>query len=162
MTDDAARFRRATRGARTLLVPPGAVGTVTAELGRALTAAQFTPTTAATAAGVVGLYRRGSAVGDVLLGGSGLSLLTSRIGPLSALGVVVVWAGAVDPARSRVIVSMVAGSHVGDDFVTAVDDAVAALRRQGIIAQDDGWSRAVDVPADLAANPKRAAELGLV
>ncbi|CAN7276887.1 hypothetical protein LJR044_003650 [Microbacterium foliorum] len=61
------------------------------------------------------------------------------------------------------IVSLVAGSHVGGDFVDGVDEAVRALVSRGIPVEDDGWSRSVDVDVDetLPANSRRAAELGL-
>jgi hypothetical protein len=107
------------------------------------------------------IHRRGSVVGDVLIGGSGLSTLTTRLGPLSARGVAVTWIGPVDAHSIRVIVSLVAGSHVGGDFVDGVDEAVRALVSRGIPVEDDGWSRSVDVDETLPANPRRAAELGL-
>lgn len=103
----------------------------------------------------------GSVVGDVLIGGSGLSALTTRLGPLSARGVAVTWIGPVDAHSIRVIVSLVAGSHVGGDFVDGVDDAVRVLASRGVPIEDEGWSRSVDVDETLPANPRRAAELGL-
>jgi hypothetical protein len=158
---DVRRLRRAVNGARTFTVPVDAVATALAEIHRAMHAAHFRAATPPTAAGAARTYRRGSVVGDVLIGGSGLSTLTTRLGPLSAKGVVVVWVGEHLPGTARVIVSLVDGSHVGGDFVDAVDDAVSDLIARGVAVSDDVWSRAVDVDPAIPANPRRAAELGL-
>lgn len=158
MTEDPKRLRWAVNGARTVTVPTDAVDAVLGEVDRAMQAAHFRRDSAAS--GVERVYRRGSAVGDVLIGGSGLSVITSRIGPLSAKGVTIVCVDRSD-ARARVIVSLVAGSHVGADFVDAVEDAVRALTARGVPVDDRGWTRAVDVDPALPANPRRAAELGL-
>lgn len=158
---DIRRLRRAVNGARTFSVPADAVATVLAEIDRAMHAAHFRAATPATASGATRTYRRGSALGDVLIGGSGLSTLTTRLGPLSAKGVVVVWVGEHLPGTARLIVSLVDGSHVGGDFVDAVDDAVRGLIARCVAVSDDAWSRAVDVDPTLPAHPRRAAELGL-
>ncbi|WP_312169325.1 hypothetical protein [Microbacterium sp.] len=71
------------------------------------------------------------------------------------------WVGEHLPGTARVIVSLVDGSHVGGDFVDAVDDAVRGLIARGVAVSDDAWSRAVDVDPTLPAHPGRAAELGL-
>jgi hypothetical protein len=142
-------------------VPVDAVATALAEIDRAMQSADFRAATPPTAAGAARIYRRGSALGDVLIGGSGLSTLTTRLGPLSAKGVVVVWVGEHRPGTMRLIVSLVDGSHVGGDFVDAVDDAVRGLIARGVPVSDDAWSRAVDVDPTLPTHPRRAAELGL-
>jgi len=158
MTEDPRRLRWAVNGARTLLVPADAVDAALSELDRTMRSAHFRLDPSAT--GAPRVYRRGSAMGDVLIGGSGLSVITSRLGPLSAKGVTVVHVDARD-AWARIIVSLVAGSHVGGEFVDAVGDAVRALVARGVPLDDQGWSRAVDVDRGLPAHPHRAAELGL-
>lgn len=161
MTEDPRRLRWAVNGARTLRIPAGAVDAALVEIDRAMEAAHFRADAPGAEAGVQRIYRRGSVVGDVLIGGSGLSTITTRLGPLSARGVVVTWVGAVDAHSNRVIVSLVAGSHVGGDFVDGVDDAVRALVSRGVPVEDEGWSRSVDVDQTLPANPRRADELGI-
>nr|WP_201470592.1 hypothetical protein [Microbacterium hydrocarbonoxydans] len=158
MTEDPKRLRWAVNGARTFTVPTDAVGAVLGELDRTMQAAHFRRDPSAS--GAERVYRRGSTVGDVLIGGSGLSVITSRIGPLSAKGVAIVSVDHSD-AAARVIVSLVAGSHVGADFVDAVEDAVGAFTARGVPLDDQGWTRAVDVDPALPANPRRATELGL-
>lgn len=161
MTEDARRLRWAVNGARTFRIPSDAVDVTLFEIDRAMQAAHFRTDAADANTGVQRLHRRGSVVGDVLIGGSGLSAITTRIGPLSARGVAVTWIGAVDPQTARVIVSLVAGSHVGGDFVDGVDEAIRALVSRGVPVEDEGWSRSVDIDPTLPANPRRAAELGL-
>ncbi|QDE36383.1 hypothetical protein FIV50_17295 [Microbacterium foliorum] len=161
MTEDPRRLRWAVNGARTFRIPAEAADVALVEIDRAMQAAHFRADAPGAEAGVQRLYRRGSVVGDVLIGGSGLSALTTRLGPLSARGVAVTWIGPVDANSICVIVSLVAGSHVGGDFVDGVDDAVHALVSRGIPVEDEGWSRSVDVDQTLPANPRRAAELGL-
>lgn len=153
--------RGSLRGARTFDVPTDAVTTVLGELDRAFDDAHFRSRAVDPASGALRLYRRGSVVGDVLIGGTGLSLITSRIGPLSTLGVVVVWVGAQSSGISRVIVSLVAGSELGAEVVDAVQNVVQSLGARGIPLADHGWSRAVDVDPSLPVHPRRAAELGL-
>lgn len=160
MTEDPKRLRWAVNGARTFTVPTDAVGAVIGEFDRTMKAAHFRTDATAPPSGAERVYRRGSVVGDVLIGGSGLSAITSRLGPLSAKGVAVVSLGDRD-ARTQVIVSLVAGSHVGADFVDAVEDAVSTLAARGVPLDDQGWSRAVDIDPSLPANPRRAGELGL-
>lgn len=161
VTEDPRRLRWAVNGARTFRIPAGAADVALVEIDRAMQAAHFRADAPRAEAGVQRIYRRGSVVGDVLIGGSGLSALTTRLGPLSARGVAVTWIGPVDAHSIRVIVSLVAGSHVGGDFVDGVDDAVRALASRGVPIEDEGWSRSVDVDETLPANPRRAAELGL-
>lgn len=161
MTKDARRLRWAVNGARTFRVAADAVTIVLQEIDDAMSTARFRARTPAPEAGVSRVYRRGSVVGDVLIGGSGLSAFTTRIGPLSARGVAVVWIGADDAHTARVIVSLVAGSHIGADFVDGVDEALSALRSRGVPVEDEGWSRSVDVDPTLPAHPHRAAERGL-
>ncbi|WP_146115340.1 hypothetical protein [Microbacterium sp. MYb62] len=161
MTEDPRRLRWAVNGARTFRVPADAVEIALVEIDRAMQAAHFRTDTPDATTGVQRIHRRGSVVGDVLIGGSGLSAITTRVGPLSARGVAVTWVGAGDPQTTRVIVSLIAGSHVGGDFVDGVDDAVRALLARGVPVQDEGWSRSVDIDPALPANPRRAAELGL-
>jgi len=158
---DIARLRRSVNGARTFSVPTEVMPRILAEVDRAMHDARFRSRPIDAASGALRVYRRGSLIGDVLIGGSGLSMVTRRIGPLSALGVVVVWAGERTPDTSCVIVSLVSGSHVGADFVAAVEAAVHVLSTAGIPLADEGWSRAVDVDPMLPANPRRAAALGL-
>lgn len=159
MTENSKRLRWAVNGARTFSVPADAVGASLREIDLAMRAASFRPDPRAE--GAEGVYRRGSIIGDVLIGGSGLSAVTSRLGPLSTKGVAVV---SVDrrESRARVIVALVAGSHVGAEFVDGVENAVRALAAQVVPLDDEGWSRAVDVDRALAANPRRAAELGIL
>ncbi|MEX0159523.1 MULTISPECIES: hypothetical protein [unclassified Microbacterium] len=161
MTEDPRRLRWAVNGARTFHIPADAADVALVEIDRAMQAAHFRADVPGAEAGVQRIHRRGSVVGDVLIGGGGLSTLTTRLGPLSARGVAVTWIGPVDAHSIRVIVSLVAGSHVGGDFVDGVDEAVRALVSRGIPVEDDGWSRSVDVDETLPANPGRAAELGL-
>lgn len=161
MTEDPKRLRWAVNGARTFTVPTDAVVAVLGEFDRTMKAAHFRADATLAASGAERVYRRGSVVGDVLIGGSGLSAITSRLGPLSAKGVAVVSLGDRG-AHTQVIVSLVAGSHVGADFVDAVVDAVSALVARGVPIDDQGWSRAVDIDPSLPANPRRAGELGLV
>jgi hypothetical protein len=161
VTEDPKRLRWAVNGARTFTIPTDAVGAVLGEIDRTMRSAHFRADATAAASGAERVYRRGSVVGDVLIGGSGLSAITSRLGPLSAKGVAVVSVGG-QGAHTQVIVSLVAGSHVGADFVDAVEDAVSALATRGVPIDDQGWSRAVDVDPSLPANPRRAGDLGLV
>ena len=109
---DAQRARWAVNGARTITVPADAVAAVLGEIDRTMRSAHFRAGTFSPASGAERVYRRGSVVGDVLIGGSGLSAITSRLGPLSAKGVAVVTVGARG-TQAEVIVSLVAGSHVG-------------------------------------------------
>lgn len=161
VTEDPRRLRWAVNGARTFRIPAEAADVALVEIDRAMQAAHFRADAPGAEAGVQRLYRRGSVVGDVLIGGSGLSALTTRLGPLSARGVAVTWIGPVDANSICVIVSLVAGSHVGGDFVDGVDGAVRTLLSCGVPVEDEGWSRSVDVDETLPANPRRAAELGL-
>jgi hypothetical protein len=161
MVDDRHIRRGTLRGARTFTVPTDAVPMVLRALDRAIPAAHFRARSVDTSTGAVRYYRRGSLAADVLFGGTGLSLVTRRIGPLSALGVVVVWAGEQDAGTTRVIVSLVRGHEVGAEFVSATDEAVGALQHLGLLLGDGGWSRAVDVDPGLPVHPSRAAELGL-
>lgn len=161
VTEDPGRLRWAVNGARTFRIPADAADVALVEIDRAMHAAHFRADAPGAEAGVQRVYRRGSVVGDVLIGGSGLSAVTTRLGPLSARGVAVTWIGPVDAHSIRVIVSLVAGSHVGGDFVDGVDEAVSALASRGVPIEDEGWSRSVDVDETLPANPRRAAELGL-
>lgn len=161
VTEDPRRLRWAVNGARTFRLPADAADIALGEVDRAMQAAHFRAEAPGAEVGVQRIYRRGSVVGDVLIGGSGLSSLTTRLGPLSVRGVAVTWIGAVDAQSIRVIVSLVAGSHVGGDFVDGVDEAVRTLVSRGIPLRDEGWSRSVDVDQTLPANPRRAAELGL-
>ena len=161
MTEDPRRLRRAVNGARTFRIPADAADVALLEVDRAMQAAHFRADAPGAEAEVRRIYRRGSIVGDVLIGGSGLSTITTRLGPLSARGVAVTWIGAVGANSSRVIVSLIAGSHVGGDFVDGVDDAMHALVARGVLVEDEGWSRSIDVDRALPANPRRAAELGL-
>lgn len=161
MSTPAHGIRWAVNGARTITIPSSATGVLASEIDHALTGAHFRIRPHSGVDGVLRAYERGSAIGDVLIGGSGLAAITRRVGPLSVRGAIVLWAGASTGGHSRAIISLVAGSHIGGDFVDAVDRALDAITRQGLPVQDDGWSRAVDVPAELPANPGRARELGL-
>lgn len=161
MTADAGRLRWAVNGARTIVIPTDAVPAALAELDRAMHDAHFRADASRAPEMAHRIYRRGSVVGDVLIGGSGLSAITSRLGPLSAKGTVVVSVEERPDASARVITSLVAGSHVGGDFVDAVEDAVRVLSTRGVLLEDAGWTRAVDVDPALPANPRRAAELGI-
>lgn len=161
MSIDIGRLRRSINGARAIRVPTDAVGVALCELDRTFQAAHFRAGDTLGVAGVQRVLRRGSLIGDILIGGSGLSTVTTRIGPLSARGVVVVWIGAETAEHSRLIVSLVAGDHVGGDVVEAVEAAVDALRYRGVPIRDDGWTRAADIDPASPANPHRAAHLGL-
>ncbi|KQQ67129.1 hypothetical protein ASF63_07860 [Microbacterium sp. Leaf320] len=156
------RLRWAVNGARTFDVPMDATRTVLAEIDRAVRAAHFRPDAPPHGSGAQAVYRRGSALGDVLIGGSGLSALTTRLGPVSVHGAIVVWLGERGPDSARVIISLVAGSHVGGDFVDAVEDVLRLIHSRGVPVDDAGWSRAADIERTSPANPRRAAELGLV
>lgn len=120
-------------------------------------------TTPLSADGTV-VLRRGTHVGDVLLGGSGLELVTSRLGPLSLRGVVVVTAGTAAPdapGAAQVIVSLVAGDGLAPEVAAAVDDAVDVLSARGVPVGGAGWTRAIDLPAASLAHPAAAAAAGI-
>ena len=161
MSVDERRLRWAVNGARTVVIPTDAVPAALAELDRAMHDAHFRADASHAPEMAHRVYRRGSVVGDVLIGGSGLSAITSRLGPLSAKGIVVVSVEERPDASARVIASLVAGSHVGGDFVDAVEDAVRVLASRELLIEDAGWTRAVDVDPTSPANPRRAAELGI-
>ncbi|MGJ0389974.1 hypothetical protein [Microbacterium sp. CGR1] len=162
MTRSPQGLRWAVNGAHAFDVSTPATHTVLAEIDRVMRTSQFRADAPRDDPGALRVYRRGSALGDVLIGGSGLSAITTRIGPLSVHGVVVVWVGEHGPDSARVIVSLVAGSHIGGDFIDAVEEALRLIRSRGVAMDDAGWSRAADVDRTSPANPRRAAELGLV
>ncbi|WP_431075019.1 hypothetical protein [Microbacterium phyllosphaerae] len=162
MTRSPQRLRWAVNGARTFDVPTTATRTALTEIDRAVRAMHFRSDALPPDSGAHRVYRRGSALGDVLIGGSGLSAITSRIGPLSVHGVIVVSLDGYGADSTRVIVSLVAGSHGGGDFVDAVDAALRLIGSHHIPVNDAGWSRAVDVDRMSPANPHRAAELDLI
>ncbi len=76
-------------------------------------------------------------------------------------GGVVVWSTSVPETHIRMILSLVFGPESSRDFTVAVDNALAAAARRGVSIEDEGWTRAVDVPEDSSAHPATAAELGL-
>lgn len=162
MSEDPKRLRWAVNGARQLRIPADAVEILLAEVDRAMLAGHFRPAKHDETTGALRVYQRGSYLGDVLIGGSGLAAITNRIGPLSSRGVAVVWVGPDEQQSVRVIISLVAGTDVGADFVDAVERALAAVVARGVPVTDAGWNRAVDVDRSLPAHPHRARELGLV
>jgi hypothetical protein len=106
------------------------------------------------------VYERGSFIADTLFNGTGLSLLTTRVGPLSMQAVVVLTTRAVNDL-SRVIVSMVVGGEVAPEIAREVDAAIDDLVARGIVVEGPGWARAVDVPRESLGHPKTAREHGI-
>ena len=106
------------------------------------------------------VYQRGSVIADTLFSGTGLSLLTTRVGPLSMKAVVVLTTRTADDV-CRVIVSMVVGGEVAPEIAREVDAAIDALVAHGIVVEGPGWARAVDVPRDSLGHPRTAREHGI-
>lgn len=106
------------------------------------------------------VLRRGSLVGDTLLNGTGLSLVTSRLGPLSLQAVVVVHAVAAD-ADAEITASMVVGDELAPTVADAVDAVIDDLAARGIPVGGPGWTRSVDLPRASLGHPDTAREHGL-
>ncbi|WP_147301818.1 hypothetical protein [Microbacterium sp. AG157] len=106
------------------------------------------------------VYERGGAVADALFTGTGLSLLTTRVGPLSMKAVVVLTTRTADD-QCRVIVSMVVGDEVAPEIAREMDAAIDDLVARGIVVEGPGWARAVDVPRESLGHPQTAREHGI-
>jgi len=145
------------RAACRFTVPPSESTAGIVAVGELLGRAGFTRADAPD--GVI-VLRRGSAVGDTILNGTGLSLLTSRLGPLSLEAVVVVEATPRDDL-TEIVVSMVLGDELAPTVAEAVDAVIDGLVARGVAVVGAGWGRAVDLPAESLGNPKTAREHGL-
>lgn len=148
--------------ARILTVPADALDVVLSELDRAFQAAKFSvrvPTSA-----VDRVYARGSVIGDVLLGGSGASALTTRLGPLAMRADVILATADVQGHRTRFTISLVTGTwdDVGRDVHAATEDALRGAGARGVPITDAGHLRAVDLPPSDPGNPDTASRLGLI
>ena len=106
------------------------------------------------------VWERGGIVSETLLNGTGLSVITTRIGPFSLKAVIVVTAR-VEGERCRVIVSMVVGSQLADEISREVDAAIDDLVGNGIRVEGPGWMRVADLPRDTLAHPRTAREHGI-
>ncbi|MBS1906298.1 MAG: hypothetical protein JST33_06945 [Actinobacteria bacterium] len=149
-------------GARVVVVPGGAVEQIAAGLDRALGAHRFRVVPTHGVEGLVRFYRRGSAAGDVLIGGSGLGAFTRTLGPLlSVRGGVVLHAESMADGRIRLTAALVFGDDSIPDVTKALDAIIREAAARGTPIDDQGWIRAVDVPSSSPANPKTAAALGL-
>jgi hypothetical protein len=103
------------------------------------------------------VLRRGSAVGDTVLTGTGLGLLVgSKLGPLSYRGIAVLEVTSSTAGTGRLVASLVTGDGLGPEFAAAVDAAVDATASAGVSVSGPGWMRAVDVPAESFGYPKTA------
>jgi hypothetical protein len=103
------------------------------------------------------VLRRGSAVGDTLLTGTGLGLLVgSKIGPLSYRGIAVVEVTSTTAGTERLVSSLVTGDDLGPEFAAAVDAAADAAVAAGAGVTGPGWMRPVDVPPESFGYPKTA------
>ncbi len=80
------------------------------------------------------VYERGSFLAETLFNGTGLSLLTTRVGPLSMQAVVVLTTRTVNDL-SRVIVSMVVGGEVAPEIAREVDAAIDDLVARGVVVE---------------------------
>ncbi|WP_295824513.1 hypothetical protein [uncultured Microbacterium sp.] len=106
------------------------------------------------------VYSRGSFLADTFFNGTGLSLLTTRVGPLSMQAVVVLTTRTVNDL-SRVIVSMVVGGEVAPEIAREMDAAIDGLVARGVVVEGPGWARAVDVPRESLGHPRTAREHGI-
>ncbi|HRN30230.1 MAG TPA: hypothetical protein PK781_09555 [Terrimesophilobacter sp.] len=113
-------------------------------------------------AGVQRVYQRGSRLGDVLIGGSGLDTFTKRVGPLSVRGVVVVAAEPTGAGTARVTIALVGGFDLDTLVMRAVDESITGAGARGIHpVADEGWSAANTLPESSPAHPQTAHALGL-
>lgn len=106
------------------------------------------------------VLRRGSVIGDTILNGTGLTLITKRIGPLSVKAIVVVHA-APSGEDAEVTASMLAGDELAPVITDAVDAVIDRLIARGIPVDGPGWTRSVDLPRQNIGHPKTAREHGL-
>ncbi|MDQ1123062.1 hypothetical protein QE412_001635 [Microbacterium trichothecenolyticum] len=111
--------------------------------------------------GEVIVMRRGSFFGDAVLNGTGLALVTSRLGPLSKHAVVLVDAVPVGE-QSEIVVSMIVGHELSPIVADAVDPVVDDLAARGAIVQGPGWMRPVDLPRESLGHPSTAKERGYI
>ncbi|MDR6690333.1 hypothetical protein J2X55_001232 [Microbacterium sp. 1154] len=146
-------------------VPQEAQDATVAAMTEALRRAHLRPAperarTAEPAGEALSVWQRGDAVSEALLDNTGLSLLVTRIGPLSLKAVVVVtWRP--EGERCRVIVSMVVGGQLADEISREVDAAIDALVADGVRVDGPGWMRVADLPRESLAHPKTAREHGI-
>lgn len=103
------------------------------------------------------VLRRGSAVGDTLLNATGLSLMTSRLGPLSLQAVFVVDVTTVDE-HTEIVVSLVVGDELAPTVADTVDAVIDELIASGIPVSGPGWTRSVDLPRESLGHPDTARE----
>lgn len=145
------------RAACRVVVAPDVAPQAIAEITDALRAEGFA--LAEAPEGVV-VLRRGSVVGDTLLNGTGLSLITKRLGPLSVQAIVVVQA-APSAQDAEVTASMVVGDELAPVIADAVDAVIDRLLARGIRVEGPGWTRSVDLPRENIGHPETAREHGL-
>lgn len=138
-----------------------AVNLVLGELDQTFAATHFAQRPFTIGEGVLRVYERGSIVSDTLLTATGLAAWTTRIGPLSVQGRILVWAGIAGPGCAQMIVSQVTGGPISRDVVAATDAAVAATQARGVTIDSPRWIRAVDLPESSPAHPRTAHRLAL-
>lgn len=162
------RFRRrspvgsfSARHARTFTVPVDALTTLTSVLDTAFSHGHFRHDSVVPADGVLRAYGRGSALSDAVLGGTGLSAFTTRIGPLSLRGRVLLCVEKPIGGSVRVVISQVTGDAISADIVTIVNDALQTLAARGVPIADDGWCRSLDLPSASPGHPHTARGRGL-
>ncbi len=139
------------------VVAPELAAQAVADVSDALQAEGFT--LAEAPEGVV-VLRRGSVVGDTILNGTGLTLVTKRIGPLSVKAIVVVYA-APSAQDAEVTASMLVGDELSPVVTGAVDAVIDRLLARGVRVAGPGWTRSVDLPRENIGHPKTAREHGL-
>ena len=155
--------------ARTIEVAAASAPAFVAILGEALGTAHFAPAeipggTAPGGAGeesVVAIFRRGTAIGDLLITQVAFANRITKIGPLSMRGVIVVTTKAGAAGRTRMTVSLIEGYELGVEFGAAVDAALERARGANIAVDDEGWSRATDLPESSPASPRGARAVGI-
>ncbi|WP_136587101.1 hypothetical protein [Microbacterium hydrothermale] len=145
------------RAACRFVIAPEVAAQAVADVSDALRAEGFDPAEAPE--GVV-VLRRGNLIGDTILNGTGLTLITKRLGPLSVKAIVVIHA-APSAQDAEVTVSMLAGNELAPVIAEAVDAVIDRLLARGIPVAGPGWTRSVDLPRENIGHPRTAREHGL-
>ncbi|MEQ6897847.1 hypothetical protein [Microbacterium sp. KR10-403] len=155
--------RLSLQGARIVTAPADAVDELVDAADHAFDQQHFRVRRRPDVAGVRALYRRGSTAEDLTLFASGIETLVHRIGPFSALGVIVLWIDDApdDAGRVRAVLSMIRGYDLRREFTTAAASLIADLADRGMAIQDLGWQHAVLLADDCPANPRTARRIGL-
>ena len=86
----------------------------------------------------VRVFRRGSSWQETLLLGSGLSLFSSKVGPLSLEATVVIEQTAAGGGSTRVIAAVVTHSGLNREFAAVVDGALQELVTAGVSVTGPG------------------------